>query len=142
MPSWSKWWLSLALYSTPGWYWDMRGRNISSRLTLRLWYRNVRYTPRDRLRRLELAQLTTRHARVASSSRSVQVVLSLRPILVYRMRLPQDSTTKMFNMHLAFLTFHQEMTETKRRFLLRVTLPRHQRRIALAEEQALIYLGT
>ena len=84
----------------------------------------------------------TRRAPVASSLRSVQVVLSLRPILMYRMRLLQDSTTKMFNMHLLFLIFHQEMTETKRRFLWRVTLPRHQRRIALAEEQALIYLGT
>ena len=120
----------------------MRGRNIPSRLTLRLWYRNVRYTPRDRLRRLQLAQLTTRRPPVALSLRSAQVVLSLRLILMYRMQLPQDLTTKMFNLHLFFLIFHQEMTETKWRFLWRVTLPRHQRRIALAEEQALIYLGT
>jgi hypothetical protein len=49
---------------------------------------------------------------------------------MYRMRLLQDSTTKMFNMHLLFLIFHQEMTETKRRFLWRVTLPRYKRRIA------------
>ena len=79
---------------------------------------------------------------MASSLRSVQVVLSLRPILTYRMRLLQDLTTKMFNMHRVFLIFHQEMTEMKRRFLSRVTLPRPRRRIALAEEQALIHLGT
>jgi hypothetical protein len=86
---------------------------------------------------------------VASLLRSDQVVLSLRkvvtslrPLRPYRMRLLQDLTTKMFNMHRVFLIFHQEMTEMRRRFLLRVTLPRHQRRIALAEEQALIYLGT
>jgi hypothetical protein len=58
------------------------------------------------------------------------------------MRLLQDSTTKMFNMHLFFLILRQEMTEMKRRFLSRVTLPRHHRKIALAEGQALIYIGT
>ena len=79
---------------------------------------------------------------MASSLRSAQVVLSLRPILMYRMQLHQDSTTKMFNMPLVFLIFHQEMTEMKRRFLSRVTLPRHHRKIALEEGQALIYLGT
>jgi hypothetical protein len=53
-----------------------------------------------------------------------------------------DWTNKMFNMLLVVLTSHQEMTETKLRFLSRATLPRHLKRIALVEEEALIYLGT
>jgi hypothetical protein len=40
-----------------------------------------------------------------------------------------------------FLTFHPEMTETKLRFLLQVTLLRSLRRAASAEERALTYLG-
>ena len=42
----------------------------------------------------------------------------------------------------SFPDLHLEMTETKLRFLSRATLPRHLRRIALVEEQALFYLGT
>ena len=40
-----------------------------------------------------------------------------------------------------FLSFHPEMTETKLRFLLQVTLLRSLRRAASAEERALTYSG-
>ena len=120
----------------------MRGRNLYHQSIHLMWFLFVRFTPRDRLHWQERALLAIRHDRVVSLLRSCQVVSSLRLILMFRVLPLPDWTYKMFNMLLAFLTFHLEMTETKLRFLWRVTLPRHLNRIALAEEQALIYLGT
>jgi hypothetical protein len=61
---------------------------------------------------------------------------------MYRRRLLQDSTTKMYNTRLLFLTFHLEMIETKLRFLSQETNLRNQRKVASGEGRALIFLDT